>query len=83
MGEDTRTDEEKANKPFLESQSWQNNDFNKSVYLSGSKQSEPSLLVLNAELLYKVNSKEALNWGSYENPELFLKNLARRALTAT
>ena len=83
MGEDTRTDQEKADKPFLESQSWQNEDFNKSVYLSGSKHSNQALIVLNAELLYKVNSQEALSWGTFENPELFLKNLAKRALTAT
>ncbi|MDD7985758.1 SPFH domain-containing protein [Lentisphaera marina] len=84
MGPDIRSDKEKAKRAFLEDKSWSNTDYQASVFLTGGQGSNTTgLVVLNAQINYKINSKKVLHWAQFENPQEQLKTMASRALTRT
>ena len=85
MGPDLRTETEKSKREFLADKSWTNEDYQASVFLTGaSKNSKTTgLVVLNAQLNYKINPGKVLEWAQFEQPQDQLKTIARRALTRT
>jgi regulator of protease activity HflC (stomatin/prohibitin superfamily) len=85
MGPDLRTETEKSKRKFLEDKSWTNQDYQASVFLTGADQnsSTTGLVVLNAQVNYKIESENILEWAQFEDPQEQLKTIARRSLTRT
>ncbi|EDM24951.1 hypothetical protein LNTAR_02999 [Lentisphaera araneosa HTCC2155] len=83
MGKDIRTEQEKEKRPFLDTKSWINTDYQSSLFLTGtgtgSRNAE--ITVFNAQINYQVKSDEIALWAAHENPEQQLVALARNTLT--